>query len=47
MRNLTLVAMVCPKRSGMVYLEGIVEFSGELLQKGTAQFELSRAPLDA
>jgi hypothetical protein len=35
MRNLTLVAMLCPKRSRMVGVEGIAEISGELLQKGT------------
>jgi hypothetical protein len=38
MRNLTLVVMRCPKRSGMVGVEGIVEISHKLLQKGTRQW---------
>jgi hypothetical protein len=31
MCNLTLVAMRCPKRSGMVRVEGIGKISGKLL----------------
>jgi hypothetical protein len=38
MRNLTLVAMWCLKRSGMVGVEGIAEISDKLLQKGTRRW---------
>jgi hypothetical protein len=38
MRNLTLVAMWCLKRLGMVRVEGIAKISGELLQKGTRRW---------